>query len=53
MPSAFGNFLIAQHEERPLYHVHMVTSRLLSLIKSKNTFVLFWDVRVEMPCRDF
>ena len=22
-------FLIAQHEERPLYHVHMVTSRCL------------------------
>ena len=23
----FGIFLIAQHKERPLYHVHMVTSR--------------------------
>ena len=24
-----GFFLIAQHEERPLYHVHMVTSRYI------------------------
>ena len=23
----FGFFLIAQHEERPLYHIHVVTSR--------------------------
>ena len=28
MSSAFWNiFLIAQHKERPLYHVHMVTFR--------------------------
>ena len=26
-------FLIAQHEERPLYHVNVVTSRLLQWLK--------------------
>ena len=31
----FGFFFIAQHEERPLYHVHMVTSRFLVFPSSK------------------
>ena len=38
MSSTFWIFLIAQHEERPLYHVHIVTSRftiaLCTLLKN-------------------
>ena len=30
MSSAFGFFWIDQHKERPLYHVHVDTSRYLS-----------------------
>ena len=29
----FGFFLVAQHEERPLYHIHMVTSRFIPIIQ--------------------
>ena len=47
MSSAFWNFfLIAQHKERPLYHVHLVTSRfnLFSARIAKSLCTKGWQV---------